>query len=448
MAVKNSTILAKSWLEGSTDMQQRIPNPDQTDMATFNAAMFDPMNNDIYNQWSNGLINRIGLTIANSKRFSNPLAVFKRPYMAYGKTVQNIAVEWAKTHSFKDDAEDLLKYERPEFAASYHTINRQDKYKVSITRPEMRQAIAQDGYGLNTLVDMAVSSCTNAEQYDEMRIMQESIGEFDKEHPVFKANISVAGTKQEQARALLEAVKTYVNRFKFPSTLYNVTDYQIPTFANENECVIIVNPDTMAMLDVYAFAELFNVDRAEVRAHVVMLPELPIAGAKAILTTQDVFIAANTEYGMFPFFDPNTLTTHNFLHSQGVYSINPFAPIVAIGEFADYTVPTTTLKVTGVDVSADTTTVEAGGDLQLTVKLQGTVTGDDAIEVKPDAVVWTVKSDTDVLKTKTYVDRYNVLHTSENLTAGSKLTVTGVATYTNPDGTETDFKDSVEITVA
>ena len=82
MSVRNSTILSKSWIEGSTDMQQRIPNPDQTDMATFNAAMFDPMNNDIYNQWSNGLINRIGLTIANSKRFSNPLAVFKRPYMA------------------------------------------------------------------------------------------------------------------------------------------------------------------------------------------------------------------------------------------------------------------------------------------------------------------------------------------------------------------------------
>lgn len=447
MAVKNSTILAKSWLEGTEDMQQRVPNPTQSSMAAFNEAMFDPMNNDIYNQWANGLINRIGLTIANSKRFANPLAVFKRPYMAYGKTVQNIAVEWAKAHSFEDNAEDLLKYERPEFAATYHTINRQDKYKVSITRPEMRQAIAQDGYGLNTLVDMAVSSCTNAEQYDEMRIMQQSIGEFDKEHPVFKANISTAGTKQEQSRALLEAVKTYVNRFKFPSVLYNVADYNIPTFANENECVIIVDPDTMAMLDVYAFAELFNVDRAEVRARVVMLPELPIAGAKAILTTQDIFIAANSEYGMFPFFDPNTLTTHNFLHSQGVYSINPFAPIVAIGEFPDYTVPTSKLTVTGVKVTAVDAKVTAGDTTQLTVELQGSTTG-EGIEVAPDACTWSIKSDTDTLDTKTYVDRNAVLHTSAKLTAGSKLTVTGKATYTNPSGDTAEYTKDVAITIA
>lgn len=448
MAVKNSTILAKSWLEGTEDMQQRVPNPTQSSMASFNESMFDPMNNDIYNQWSNGLINRIGLTIANNKRFSNPLAVFKRPYMAYGKTVQNIACEWAKAHAFEDSAQDLLKYERPEFAASYHTINREDKYKVSVTRTEMRQAVSQDGYGLNTLIDMAVSSCTNAEQYDEMRIMQQSIGEFDKEHPVFKANVDMAGTKQEQSRALLEAVKTYVNRFKFPSTLYNVADYNIPTFANENECVIIVDPDTMAMLDVYAFAELFNVDRAEVRARIVMLPELPIAGAKAILTTQDVFIAAYSEYGMFPFFDPNTLTTHNFLHSQGVYSINPFVPIVAIGEFPNYTVPTTTLKVTGVKIAAESTTVEAGGTVKLDVELQGTVTGDDAVQVAPDACTWSIKSDTDTLKAATYVDRYGILHTSDKLTKGSKLTVTGTATYTDPAGSDTEFSKDVVITIA
>ncbi len=448
MAVKNSTILAKSWLEGTEDMQQRVPNPTQSSMASFNESMFDPMNNDIYNQWSNGLINRIGLTIANNKRFSNPLAVFKRPYMAYGKTVQNIACEWAKAHAFEDSAQDLLKYERPEFAASYHTINREDKYKVSVTRTEMRQAVSQDGYGLNTLIDMAVSSCTNAEQYDEMRIMQQSIGEFDKEHPVFKANVDMAGTKQEQSRALLEAVKTYVNRFKFPSTLYNVADYNIPTFANENECVIIVDPDTMAMLDVYAFAELFNVDRAEVRARIVMLPELPIAGAKAILTTQDVFIAAYSEYGMFPFFDPNTLTTHNFLHSQGVYSINPFVPIVAIGEFPNYTVPTTTLKVTGVKITAESTTVEAGGTVKLDVELQGTVTGDDAVKVAPDACTWSIKSDTDTLKAATYVDRYGILHTSDKLTKGSKLTVTGTTTYTDPAGSDTEFSKDVAITIA
>lgn len=447
MAVKNSTILAKAWLEGTEDMQQRTPAPTVHDIASFTNAIFDPMNNDLYNQWSNGLINRIGATIANNKRFTNPLAVFKRPYMGYGKTIQNIAVEWAKAHTYKDDVTDLLKYERPEFAASYHTVNREDKYKVSVTRPEMRQAVASDGYGLNSLIDMAVTSCTNAEQYDEMRIMSESIGVYDKYHPIFKVNIDKAGTKQEQSRAILECVKTYVNRFRFPSTLYNCSEYNIPTFAVENECVIIVNPDTMALLDVYAFAELFNVERAEVRARVVMLPELPIAGADFILTTQDIFIAAMTEYGMWPFFDPNTLTTHNFLHAQGIYSINPFVPIIAGGTFDVEEIPTVKQTVTGVNITSDSANVDAGGTVQLNVSLTGSIVpATEGIEVKPNAVTWEITADTE-LNTQTYVDRYNVLHVQKQIESGKEITVKGTTAYVNPSGETTDFSKSVTITV-
>lgn len=447
MAVKNSTILAKAWLEGTDDMQQRIPAPTVHDIASFTNAIFNPMNNDLYNQWSNGLINRIGSTIANNKRFTNPLAIFKRPYMAYGKTIQNIAVEWAKAHTYKDDAQDLLKYERPEFAASYHTVDREDKYKVSITRPEMRQAVATDGYGLNSLLDMTITSCTNAEQYDEMHIMSESIGVYDKYHPVFKVNIDKAGTKREQAQAILETVKAYVNRFRFPSTLYNCSEYNIPTFAAENECVILVNPDTMALIDVYAYAELFNVDRAEVRSRVVMLPELPIAGADFILTTQDIFIAANTEYGMWPFFDPNTLTTHNFLHAQGIYSINPFVPIIAGGSFDVDEVPTVKQDLTGVNITADKETVDAGGTVQFTVDATGTIEpATDGIEVKPDAVTWEITADAE-LNSQTYMDRYNVLHVQKRIASGKKITVKGTTAYVNPSGETNDYSKSVTITI-
>ena len=447
MAVKNSTILAKAWLEQTNDFQQRIPAPTVQDIASFTNAIFDPLNNDLYNQWSNGLINRIGMTIANNKRFTNPLAVFKRPYMAYGKSIQNIAIEWAKAHTYKDDATDLLKYERPEFAASYHTVNREDKYKVSVTRPEMRQAVAADGYGLNALLDMSISSCTNAEQYDEMHIMSDSIGVYDHYHPVFRVNIDKAGTKREQAQAILETVKTYVNRFRFPSTLYNCTEYQIPTFAAENECVLLVSPETMALIDVYAYAELFNVDRAEVRSRVVMLPELAIAGADFILTTQDIFISAYTEYGMWPFFDPNTLTTHNFLHAQGIYSINPFVPIVAGGTFDDVAVPTVKQTVTGIEVTPAAANAKAGDTVQLTVNLTGTIEPDtEGIEVKPDAVTWGIQSDAE-LNTRTYVDRYNVLHIQKGIDAGKTVTLTATAAWENPSGETQEFTKQAVITI-
>ena len=72
MAVKNSTILERAWLEGSNDFQQRIPNPSVSGYAaTFN-ALFDPMNNDLFNQFS-GLLNGIIGTYVEGQEFENPL---------------------------------------------------------------------------------------------------------------------------------------------------------------------------------------------------------------------------------------------------------------------------------------------------------------------------------------------------------------------------------------
>ena len=53
MAVDNNTILGKVWLAGTNDFQQRIPNPDQSNMQAFMDALFDPMNRNYYNQNNN-----------------------------------------------------------------------------------------------------------------------------------------------------------------------------------------------------------------------------------------------------------------------------------------------------------------------------------------------------------------------------------------------------------
>lgn len=459
MATKNSSIMTASWLEGTNDFQQRIPDPTQASMSDVSSALFDPMNNDLYNAWSNNLINRIGMTIAEAKRFENPLAIFRKPDLGFGFTIQQIAVKWAKAHSYKDDSEDLLKYERPEFVTAFHSIDRADKYKVSITRPEMRQAIANgDGFGLNQLIDLAVSSCTNAEAYDEMNIMLNALGKHVKNHGIYCHTLSAAPTDKATAQELLAGVKRYVNQFAFPSTKYNAMDIDdVPTFAKESECVILVTPEVMANLDVYAFAELFNIDRAEVRARVVMVPEFPWSDVHAVLTTEDVFMCARSEYGMFPFFDPNTLTTHEFLHAQGVYSINPFVPLVAFatgGVMPEFTI---TQDVTGIDVTAEDGKVELGGTEQLTIKLEGTITENGAgIEVKPDSATWSVSAtsadgtEAVALNSRTYVDKYGVLHCQKSLEAGTKLAVTAVATYDNPSsapGTTAELVSTIEVEV-
>lgn len=458
MAVLNSDIMSSSWLSGSNSFQQRVPDPTQASLDAVFRALFDPMNNDLYNEWSAGLINRIGMTIAERQRFRNPLAIFKKPNMPYGRSIQVIACNWAKAHMYKDDLEDLLKYERTDFVNAFASVDRFDKYKVSVTRLEMRQAVAQDGYGINELLDSAMASVTNADEYDEMNIMLQLFAMYQRDHGMYNYNLSAAPTDKATAQEMLAAVKEIVNRLQFPTTIYNAQDVTVPTFARAEDMVILADPKTMAALDVYAFADLFHEDVAKTRARMVLVPEFPMPNTHAILTTKDAFICADTEYGMFPFFDPNTLTTHNFLHHQGVYALNPFVPMVRFSTDAGTNVPTVTQAVTGVTVTAENPTVIPGGTDKIMVELNGTITGtgSDAYSVEPDAVTWTItalnaaETDAVALNSRTYIDRFGVLHVQKTgLEAGDTITVAGTAIYINPStGAATEYEDSATITVA
>lgn len=442
MATNNGTILTKAYLEGTSDAQQRIPAPDLANISAHVNALFDPMNRDIYNAWSAGLVNRIGSTIANNKRFTNPLAKYKKPYMAFGNSIQNIAIKWAEAHTYLDDSEDLLKFERPEFKSSFITKNRENVYHRSISRPEMRSAVSGDPsqYGINVLFDMNVTSLTNAEQYDEMNLMTELIKVADTTYGIFKVNIDKSGTKREQAQAILEAVKEYTNLFAFPSTLYNISEEPVPSFENdESNLTLLYDAKSAALVDVYAYAELFHYDKAKTDSPVTKLRELPIEGADVILTTNDFFICAPTEYGLYTDFLPNRLSTELWLQSQGVYGFNPFVPIVAIGSFPDVSVPTVTETVTGVEIFCEDEVVEAGGAVKLYCMLNGSISTSSAdvdqggVEVKPEACTWEITAAKDgvavALNSRTYVDRNNVLHTQKTLANGTILTIKGTTVY-------------------
>ena len=85
MAVNNSTILDKIWLAGTNDYQQRIPQTTQNDIAATQAALFAPENLNLYNQFVDALVNRIGSTYVHQQEWRNPLRIFKKGQMPYMK---------------------------------------------------------------------------------------------------------------------------------------------------------------------------------------------------------------------------------------------------------------------------------------------------------------------------------------------------------------------------
>ena len=455
----NNTIMAKSWLVATNDFQHRVPNPTQAGAAATMDALFQPMNAQFFNQFMDILVNRIGFTYVRGQAYKNQLAVFKGQKLSFGSTIQEIAPKWIKAHSYDDESETLLKLHRPEADAWYHTQNRRDQYPISISTDELRTAFL-DEYGLNNLVAQVMQAPINSDEYDEYLIMKELIGLYEEKWGFYKHHLSAAPSDDATGKELLTALQTYGGKLQFPSALYSGTD--IPVFAKPSELVLLVTPETQASLNVNTLAAVFNVDLAKVSYRTVVIDEFPIDGAVALLTTEDFFVCSDTLYNTTSFWNPETLATNYYLNHWGVYSVSPFVPAILFTTAEGTKVPTVTQTVTGLAVTAESSTVAAGKSVQLDVKLIGTITPespDGSIAVAPNAATYTVKASRTnedasetipvELNSRTRVDNYGVLHVqSTGVKRDDKITVTAKSTYRNPSGTTVPYTGDVTVTVA
>lgn len=452
MAVNNSTILAKAWLAGTNDFQQRIPDPTIAGVKATMDALFQPMNGQFFNQFMDILINRIGFTYVRQQAYKNPLAVFKGTKLSYGSTIQEIAPRWIKAHSYDDENETLLKLHRPEAEVWYHSQNRRDQYPISVNVDELRTAFT-DETGLNKLVASIMTVPQNSDEYDEFQIMKQLIGEYEARWGFYREHLTSLPTDETTGKEFLTKLQTLGGKLQFPSARYSGTS--IPVFAKPEELVLITTPEAQAGLNVNTLASLFNVELANVKYRVVLVDEFPIANAVALLTTEDFFVCSDTLYSTTSFWNPQTLTTNYYLNHWGVYSVSPFVPAILFTTDEATTTPTITQTVSGIALEAEKETMKAGASQQLTVKLQGTINPDTPdVYVAPDAATYTVVAKTSEgepvdLNSRTRVDVYGVLHTQRTgLKAGDVITITATSAYTNPSGKTVGYTAEKEITIA
>lgn len=457
MAVRNSTIIEKAWLEGSNDFQQRIPNPQISNYADVVAAIFDPMNNDLFNQFS-GLLNGLMGTYVESKLFENPLRELKKPAAEWGNTERHVAVKYMQAHSYKVDDETLLKLEKPEYVEWFYSVTEPRQYKFSWSRYELMRVFAQDNYEFDALLSATITQMYSADNYDEMNIMIQMFAEADaRMGGLFRYNISAAPTDMATAKELLQGVRATAGRMKFPTTLYN--HIPVPVFESGETLVFWCTPEVDAVMDVQALAELFNVDRAEVRYRKIIIPEFPIPNVYAALTSEDFIYARDVWYGIEPpFYNPANMTYKYYLQHAEMIGVNPAANCVLFTTDENTVIPTIEMSTTGLRFNPATYEVEIGKTVKLNIELQGSVTGQNngRIAVEPDAAIYTVGAVRSgesgavpvALNVRTYVDNAGVLHTQKTgLQVGDVITVTGTSVYTNPSGDTETYTATATVTV-
>lgn len=440
MALTNSVLAEKIWLEAGNDYQQRVPNPTVNGLEATWRALFKPGNNAYLNQFMDVLVNRIAYTYIHNLAWTNPLAVYKRAKLVHGTTIQEIALNWVKAHAYKDDVESLLRLNRPEGDVAYHTQNRQDKYPISVVLPELKNAFLDD-YGLNRLVAGIMQAPVNSDNYDEYRIALNMLATYEDAYGFYKYPLSAVPTDEATGKEFLTAVRTLVATLQFPSARYNAACVSVPVFVKPSELVLLVTPAVAASVSVEVLSSIFHVEMAEVNVRQIIVDEFPIPNVVAMLTTEDFFIMQDTLYETTSFWNAETLATNYFLHHWEIVSASPFVPAImfTVGG-GGTTIPTVKQTVTGITLTG-ASTAEAGEDVQLTVNLTGTLAPvHEGVAVEPNAATFAVAATDGAAEPKaveldpmsTYVDKFAVLHLADDLPAGTVVTVTAMSAYVNP----------------
>lgn len=375
--VPNADIFNAIRKNASTAYQNRIPNADKgnTQDTINNLIKFRPLRNEFVD----ALVNRIGLEIFKFNSWSNPLSPFKRGMLENGDTIEEVITGLLEAKTYDPDREslegDIFGTETPEVQSSFHKINRQDFYKVTVKEALLRRAFLSE-FGLSGFIGQVMEAPQTSDQWDEFLLMSSLFKLYDDASGFVNVQIGDLGnvtSNADDSRYALRRMRELAGNLQFISTKYNAAG--MPISAQPSELRLFITPEADAAIDVEALAAAFNIDKADFGSRKTIIPSehLNMPGTQAILTTDDFFVVADSLIETASAYNPAALANNYFLHHHQVVSASRFVPAIKFSTEAstpivieDYTVASIANPAVYDDEgNAVTTGVERGGLYQI-----------------------------------------------------------------------------------
>lgn len=432
----NAVLLDAVRNASSSDYQNRIPSADKAGVEATIANLMDPSARRWRNEFIDALVNRIGMTIARSNSWSNPFAIFKRGMLEYGNTIEEIQTGLLKAHGYDPDRDytegTLFTRERPEVQTNFHTVNRQDFYKVTVNENMLKRAFLEPT-GLAGFINQLMEAPTTSDNWDEFLLMTSLFAEYEANggfYHVNVPNVSDIESDAADAKIAIRKMRAVADNMKFLSTKYNAA--KMPVYANAEDLCIFTTPEFNAAIDVEALAAAFNIDRSQLHGRVMPIPSnyFNIDGCQAIMTTKDFFVVADALFESTSQWNPANMHNNYFLHHHEVVSASRFVPAVMFTTGQDdeviqvYSAPTSVSAITFLPApdGSTPTGVAHGGVVALTASVAPT-TADQGLN-------WSI-SGTVALSSGTFITQTGVLHIGLD-EKNTSLTVKATATSHNP----------------
>lgn len=276
------------------------------------------------------LATRIGRVIAHRNILRNKLAPFKMANMPLGYTMEEYFVECAKEHEYNQaDAENtLFKRELPDIKTAFYVVNRKSFYPATITDDDLRKYfVSWDG--VNSLIARIVDSLYNGDNKDDYNYMKSAlVTHYENGH--MKIVNTSAVTNTDTAKELARKITEYVAYLTEPTNEYNA---MAVTKQNEyDDIYVILNGKTNSYLNIDWLSQTFQLEFAQFKTHVLVLPTLPSTGQgniEAIVCDSEIYRVFDQKYSVGVAYNAKGLYWNYFLHHWEGIATSRFANAIA-----------------------------------------------------------------------------------------------------------------------
>lgn len=391
------SILEATYSDMSAEFQNRISGVfDEDQLADFGKALFQYTPGP--NEFLYSLINHIGLVNVNYHSFESPLKMFKKGWLEFGDTIEDVYIEPVESLLYEhevpnDNPGDQWKTFKPDVDVVYYKLNRELVYPLTVNERAFKRAF-MSYRELDKFLSGLMRQLYNADEIDDFGLtmqLLDSYADMDSTNMYYQVQVNPV-TDETSAKELVTAVRSLVPTLKFPSRKFNAKG--VLNWVRPEDLYLLVTPQTNAVLDVEVLAKAFNMSKAEFMGNVVEVPNLP-ENTVALLVDKEFFQIYDT-YMEMTTTGRNALhlTTNYFYHHHGVLALSPFYTAI---QFTTEEVS----EASAVSISGSAS-ISKGVTYNYTASVTGGSTG---------AVIWSIVGE----------PQYASINQNGNLTVGNKF---------------------------
>lgn len=321
-------VASAMYAMSSSNFRSTIGDPNETSSLEFMNGLLeypDTLGVEFMN-----LATRIGKVIAHRNILTNKLAPFKMENMPLGYTMEEYFIECAKEHEYNQaDAENtLFKRSLPDIKTAFYVVNRKSYYPATITDDDLRKYfVTWDG--VNSLIARIVDSMYNGDNKDDYNYMKSAlVTHYENGH--MKIVNTSAVTDTDTAKELARKITEYVSYLTEPTNEYNA---MAVTKQNEyDDIYVILNGKTNSYLNIDWLAQTFQLEFAQFKTHVLVLPTLPSTAQgtiEAIVCDSEIYRVFDQKYSVGVAYNAKGLYWNYFLHHWEGIATSRFANAIA-----------------------------------------------------------------------------------------------------------------------